>query len=441
MQVLDLAIDILTDITTNDTPFNEALKKKFQTDPSIRGFRKDVAGLVGCELRHGLLFERLLEGFALNQEEFYAAALLLANAYFYKHTDIEELKAAVKEKIPEESYEKLLPFLDKGGPTPSYIPEDVKNGSMEYLSLRYNTPIWVLKAWKNFGYGNVFRTLKKNIRPATPSVRVRTSALKCEDVEANPDFVKTPVEAIYSYTGKEPIRKMDWFAKGLLFNEKAGIKSILDQYKVSEPSEVFVYSDNSSIHKEVIESYGASIGLNLGCGNGVENHVDVVKLIKAKDLRNVNFFSAQADSLEASISRPQDLVVVLPPSTEFDSIRENPDFFVHLKTEQLDEIIAKQKAILEGIDPYVAEDGTLIYMVLTMNKKESRFLVGDFLRTHENYKLEKEEQIFPFNALDTTIYFAVLKKESKLAKATPPLGELESAVSIANGLSASSAEE
>lgn len=52
MKEFDLSLEILEDIVANDVAFNEALKKRFQADQEIRPFRHEVAGLVGCELRH-----------------------------------------------------------------------------------------------------------------------------------------------------------------------------------------------------------------------------------------------------------------------------------------------------------------------------------------------------------------------------------------------------
>lgn len=425
MQELQLSIDILKDIHENGTLFNEALKKKFQTDVSIRPLRKDVAGLVGCELRHDILFAFLLKDFGLGDDEYFAAALLLGDAYFYKRVSLEALSSAVKELVGEEKFAKVEPLLDKGGENPTYIPDDIKQGSVEYLSLRYNTPLWVLKIWNHFGYGNMYKSLRKNIRPSAPSLRARYSVLDKEVVENNPDFIKTAIEGIYAYQGKEPLRKLDWVRSGKMFVEKAGIKAIFDQYKISEPMEAFLYGNNDQALKELVESYGDSIGLNLGVSDSLDSHVEVSRLIKEKDLHNVNFFSAASDALEAYITRPQDLVIAMPSSSEFDSIRENPDFFVHLKQDSLDGLLSGQAKLLEDLAPHVAEHGKLVYLVLTMNKKEGHYAVFEFLKNHPEFNLEKEEQLFPYNGLDTTAYYAVLSKDPDLAKASPSVGGLD----------------
>ena len=430
MKEFDLSLEILEDIVANDVAFNEALKKRFQADQEIRPFRHEVAGLVGCELRHDILFQYLLKGIEATDEEKRVFSLVLANAYFYRHFSADVIKAAALEKIPEERLALLDELLAKADQPSSFVPENVKQGSLEYLSLRYNTPLWVLKIWEHFGYGVCYRLLRKNARPKSITLRVRPSAVNPEEIFGSADFQKTPVSNIATYVGKTPIRKLDALRQGKLFEEKLGIKAVIDQYPVGDPGEIFLYNDLSHDQaiKELIEANGEAIGLNIGV-KSLEAHADALRFLKAKRVHNVNLFAAEPDALEASISRPQELVYVFAESSDFDAIRETPDFFVHLKQEKMDAYIQRQKELLEGASKYVALDGRLVYVVLTLNKKEGHNQIENFIKTHEGFELEKEEQLYPYDGLDTMLYYATLKKVPDLAKATPPLGEVSSTVS------------
>ena len=437
MQELDISKEILSDILEGDTLFAEALRKKFQTDPSIRALRPNVAGLVGCELRHHLLFTYLLEpNKEWTTEEKYYAYLGLANEYFFKRFDGLIVKAALKEKLGEDKLTLLEPLFLKAGKPEEYIPTTIARSSNQYLSLRYNTPEWVLKIWEHFGYGVTYKILRKNIRPLISTLRVRTSILKEDELLKNPDFKKTTVEGIVAYTGKMPLRRLDEVKQGKIFIEKPAIKATLDKFKVSEPSEAFLFSGNEddSIIKEFIESYGSSIGLNIGVYD-VSKRVEVTKLIKALDLRNVNFFSGDPVAIDAAISRPQDLVVVSPNSSNFDLIREYPDYILHFKKEGMDELFAKEKAMLEGCSKFVAENGTLLYVIFTISRKEGHQTIADFLQVHPEFKFINEVQLFPFDELDTAMYYAVLRKEPDVAKVTPPLADLEAAKTISSSVS------
>jgi len=439
MQELDISKEILTDILEADTQFAEALRKKFQADASIRALRPNVAGLVGCELRHHLLFTYLLEpNKEWTNEEKYYACLGLANEYFFKRFDSVIVKTALKDKLGEAKMAILEPFFLKAGKPEEYIPTTIARSSNQYLALRYNTPEWVLKIWEHFGYGVTYKILRKNIRPLISTLRVRSALIKEDDLLKNPDFKKTSVNGILSYVGKMPLRRLDEVKQGKIFVEKPALKATLDKFKVSEPSEAFLFSGNEddSIIREFIETYGATIGLNIGVYD-VSKRVEITKLIKSLDLRNVNFFSGDPLAIDAAISRPQDLVVVSPNSSNFDLIREYPDYILHFKKEGMDELFAKEKAMLEGCSKFVAENGTLLYVIFTISRKEGHQTIADFLQVHPEFKFVNEVQMFPFEDLDTAMYYAVLHKESEVAKASAPLADLEAVKTSSSSVSLS----
>jgi 16S rRNA C967 or C1407 C5-methylase (RsmB/RsmF family) len=447
MEEINLAEAILADITEGDTSFSEALRKVFQADVSKRPYRGTVAGLVGCELRHHLLFSYLTEPFKdYTPSDKRVLGLGLSDAYFFKRIPTEQLLAALKEKLGEAKLAEAQSLLDKAGKPEEFIPTDLQKTSNKYLSLRYNTPEWVLKIWEHYGYGTTFKILKKNNHQNTTSVRVRTSLVTVDEImNNNPDYAKTAVEGMLYYGGKEPLRKLPEFRDNKIFAERLATKDIVDKFMVEEPSEAFFYDGNedSSLLKEAIEGYEAKIGLNLGVGD-LNHYVDVMRMIRDANLKNVNFFAADPSALEASISRPQELVVCAPASSNFDLIREYPDYLLHFKKEAMDALFAKEKATLEGTSRFVAEHGTLIYMIYTISKKEGHQTIADFVLAHPEFKIVREAQLFPFEELDTALYYCVMRKDTALAKANPPLTALAASapsVSASASAAAEAAEE
>ncbi|MCI2111502.1 MAG: hypothetical protein LKK13_04070 [Bacilli bacterium] len=423
MQELDLSERILGDILDNDVPFGEALRKVFQTNQPLRPMRPLVAGLVGCELRHHLLFGYLtepLEGYEIADRR--VLALGLGDLYFFKRVPAADMKAALLEKLGEEKMALAAPLIDKAADPANYIPPKLPKSSNKYLSLRYNTPEWVLKIWEHYGYGTTYKILKKNNRPLINAVRVRTAMITPEQLmNNNSDYAKSPIKDMLFLGGRTPLRKLPEFLAEQVFLEKLATKKIIDEFKVQEPSEVFLFNGNrdSSILKEVVETYGSSIGMNLGVYD-LQKYADVSRMIRELGLKNVNFFAGDPSALEASISRPQDLVIAAPDSSNFDLIRESPDYLLHFKKEGMDELFAEEKAMLEGLSKYVDEGGTYIYMIYTVSKKEGHATVQDFLLRHPEFKLVKEEQFFPFDELDTALYYAAMKKETPLVKEGVP---------------------
>ena len=80
-------------------------------------------------------------------------------------------------------------------------------------------------------------------------------------------------------------------------------------------------------------------------------------------------------------------------------------------------------------------------MIYTISKKEGHATVTEFLMNHPEFKIVKEEQLFPYDELDTALYYCVLKKETPLAKEGVPAEALAAAKAApAASISAQSAK-
>lgn len=422
MKQLDISSMILNDILDNHTCFPDALKKVFQASIELRPLRGDVAGLIGCELRHDLLFKELLKDIdGLDEKEKRIVSLGLANIYYYRHFSLEEISTAVKTRLGEEKYNLVSSLFVEKEAGADLIPESVDKKSLTYLSLRYNIPEWALRIFQHFNYSICFKSAKRYARPFVTTLRLTDSSLY-EGYKASSDFIETKIPYVFAYKGKLPLRKNEDVKKGVLFEERPGAKDIIDQTLVSAPCEVFLYTgkENNGFEKELIETYKDSIGLNIGTKN-MDNKADVIRFLKQKELKNVNFFEASDPlSMEAAISRQQDLVICCPDSTNFDSISVSPDFFVQFDTNKMDEILQGEKDALEGCAKYVEVGGKLVYTVFTLSTKEGRGTVTSFLKKHPEFELIKDKQHFPFEDMGCSYYYAILeRKEDSVAISTP----------------------
>ena len=77
----------------------------------------------------------------------------------------------------------------------------------------------------------------------------------------------------------------------------------------------------------------------------------------------------------------------------------------------VDGYISNQKAALISASDFVEDGGNLIYMVSTMNKKETVQIIDDFLREKEGFTLIEQKQFLPFDKYDSTLFIAILRKE------------------------------
>lgn len=419
MRPLEIVKDLLKQILYQGMEFSHALRLAFKDNQADKEYASLVSAIVGCELRHHFLFARIVDDLSGDYSEDQKCLLFaaLANTLFLKRLEQDDVFAYVRASFNEEQtnvIEKLLAYQDSPR---DLIPESIPPESLEYLSLRFNTPEWLVKMWqKHFGRGVTYKLLKKNNKPQLQSCRVNTLMTTTKEVlDDNPEFREAPISDMVIYQGKAPIRKNAFFQSFDVFLLKMAIKEMMDKVCGDDVGEAFLYSyEDNSIIREFFLKFQTRIGLNLGVPN-TDERLDISKIIRYNKLTNVNFFGAHPSEMKAAISRPQDLVIVNPQSSNFDLIRAYPDYLLHFKRESIDELVAAQKETLENCSSYVGEDGILVYIVSTINRKEGRSLIMDFLDKHRDFVLIEEKQRFPFDPLDTALYYAIMKRKVEAA--------------------------
>jgi len=415
MKALEIVQSVLKQILYEGVEFQQALKAAFKDKPEDKEHSSLVSAILGCELRHHLLFERIVNDLNddYSQEQRCLIYAALANNLFLKRIEQPEIIEHVRSSFDETKIvkvEKLLAYQDSPR---DLIPESIPLESIEYFSLRFNTPEWLVKMWqKHFGRGVTLKLLKKNNKPQLLSCRVNTMVTTAEQILAdNPEFRAATINDMVIYQGKSPIRKNTFFQTFDVFLLKLGIKELMERICSEDINEVLMYSGkDNSIVRELFLKYQKRIGINLGVPN-LDERLDLTKAIKYNQLSNVNFFAAEPLEMRAAISKPQDLVIVHPKSSDFDLIRSYPDYLLHFKKENIDALVAKQKETLEGAANYVAENGIFVYLVSTINRKEGHSLIMEFLDKNREFSLIEEKQRFPFDALDTALYYAIMKRK------------------------------
>jgi len=419
MKALEIARDVLDHIIFGKSEFQSALKAAFKDNVADKEHSSLVSAIVGCELRHHFLFERIVRDLSsdFSQQQICLLYAALANNLFLKRLDANEVLAYVRQTFDEAHValiDKLLAYQDSPR---DLIPEAIPAESIEYLSLRFNTPEWLVKMWqKHFGRGITYKLLKKNNKPQLLTCRINTLSTTLKDVlEDNGEFVAAPISDMVIYQGKAPIRKNIFFQGFDVFLLKMGIKELMDRVCTDDVGEAFLYSgEDNSVVREFVLKYQKRIGLNLGVPD-LDERLDVTKMLKYNQLTNVNFFQAEPSAMNAAISRKQDLVIAHPKSSDFDLIRAFPDYLLRFSKDEIDSIVLKEKEALEGCATFVDEEGILVYMVSTINRKEGHSLIMEFLQKHREFTLIEEAQKFPFDPLDTALYYAIMKRKAEEA--------------------------
>lgn len=411
MKELETAKKILLKITLESHPFALALRVAFKKDNVDPQSKNNITALLGCELRHHYLLDNLIARYVEEPdfEKTIYLRFLLANKLFLKRFSEHELYALASQDIDKEKIDNLLMFVTS---TNEIIPNDLEKDSPEFLSMRFNTPAWVIRMWqKQYGKGIVFKILKTNYHQSIPSVRINTRLVKSEEILGKyPDFSASTVEDVLIYQGRGTPKYLEEFKSRKMFFYKMGTKYVVDKLDLEPIKGIAIYSDvPNNIYLDLAVRFGKDVPLEV-ISNHTQSYFEGKKICEEDGYNHINFYNAASSSVITCLSKKVHTFFCLPKSTMFDLLRSTPDYFLRLKQDALDEIIQGEGAALDECAERVEVEGTLIYMIPTISKKESVNLIANFLFKHPEFKLVEEKQFFPFDAYDSCLYYAILEK-------------------------------
>lgn len=414
MNIFETSKTVLLKLVNEDVPFTIALKNTFKKNNSDAIEKSNVAALVGCELRHHYIFDNLINRF-FEGEEFEKTIYLrfaLANGLFLKRFPEKDLVALAEQDLDKEKIYALYSFVKS---TNEIIPKELDKSSPEFLSLRYNTPAWIIRMWqKQYGKGVVFKTLKVNYRQSVPSIRVNEKKINIDEFLAkHPDFSKAPVDNMIIYQGRGSPKKIPEFDNGSLYFMKMATKVILDSLDLDVLKGIAIYTEvPNNIYLDLLTRFGEEAKADLVINN-TNCYYETKRNLEKLGKHRMFIYEAEYTSLLTCLSKKVHTMICMPKSSTFDLFRSTPDYFLRIKQDGLDELIANESACLAECSKYVEDGGELVYMVPTLSRKESNNVIAKFLVENKDFELIEERQFFPFEVYDSCLYSARLKKVEK----------------------------
>lgn len=404
---LELSIQVLKSILYEDVSFKKALKNVVICNKS--GQVKTISGLVGCELRHHLFFETLVKG-EFTEEQKVAAYLALANHFFYKRINVKSIEEMINNHFSTEEQRGLSEILMTGKSPVEMIP--YPNNTVEFASIRFNNPLWLTKMWKkHYGSGCLYKILKANSKPSTISIRLDKNIDSEEFLHKNKDVVTFNSESgLYEISSKVSYKTLDEYKSFNAISINPVISNIFRKYQNDLITEFSIYTgEDDSLVENCVLSHGSNVGINVMVPD-LSKRSSLLRFIRIRQLKNINLFSVKDEvSMKCGISHKQEIIYCFPKSSSFNKIPLYPDYIQHIKRDDLDELISRQKEVLENCSKFVMEEGLLVYIVDTLSNKETIGVTDEFLSKHKEFELVEKTQHFPFESEKSSVFCAVFK--------------------------------
>jgi len=105
-------------------------------------------------------------------------------------------------------------------------------------------------------------------------------------------------------------------------------------------------------------------------------------------LINIDSIICDATTFVPDYKNQFDIVLADVPCSGLGLLRTKPDIKTNMTVDKIKSLIPLQQEILQNVSLYVKPGGTLIYSTCTINKKENRAQVNEFLEANKEFYLE-----------------------------------------------------
>ena len=119
--------------------------------------------------------------------------------------------------------------------------------------------------------------------------------------------------------------------------------------------------------------------------------------------------SLSCDDLAKEFKDQADYVLLDAPCSGLGTLKRKSDLKYHLKSEDLDDLVKIQSALLDSAAKALKSAGRLVYSTCTLNRKENEKQIAQFLKRHKDFELLEEKLLMTREDADF-FYVALLYK-------------------------------
>lgn len=412
MTLLKDSYEIISYMLIKKETFSHALNSFLLTNVRTSREIKDIKKAYLIFFKHYYLYKKITKE-SLSKVTpsliAYMGVSLLTLKYF-ENIDINDvisfLKIALKnnkEKYNDEIEQILINF--KNGK--DYCFKNLEKGSVEYLSIMFNLPEWFIQMILNQQNGPIAKEIFNSFKGKNEEFYIQLKLEDLENIEHEEfDKLMRNEDGLFLDVSEDLVKK-GFFAKTHEFyeyifkNDLKQINKYVTLYQ-SEKSNFFYKFLNEYLYKNNV--------LNLAFESFFENP-EPIKKVTPKQIRDLFIYESTVGQLIARLNFKQDLIFYFPKSTNFEKFYYSPEYCINFNQKDIDSLINDQQDGLKEISNYVAQNGMLVYLVETIDKKETSIIIDKFLKTNDDFELVASEFVMPTSSKKVFGYYAILKRK------------------------------
>ena len=290
--------------------------------------------------------------------------------------------------------------------------KEVVGKKEEVLAIKTSHPTWLVNMWiKQYGYDIAEKICFSNLEIKPVTARVNTLKIsKQELLEKEPLFQAGNVsEDALIYHGSH-LAATSYFKEGFVsIQDEASqmVAYLLDPKPGMRVLDTCSAPGTKATHiAQLMQDEGEIL-----CGDIHEHRVHLIEEgAKRLDITCMKAVVMDATTLE-NIEGTFDRVLCDVPCSGYGVLANKSDIKYHMESSDMDTLIPLQQKILNCACEKVKQDGVLVYSTCTLNKKENEKQIEAFLSTHEDFILEEQKTIFPFEYQSDGFFMAKLRRK------------------------------
>ena len=285
----------------------------------------------------------------------------------------------------------------------------------EYLSIVYSSERWIVRLWTDAYGGEKTEALLKASNE-TPELAVRVNLMKTDRKS-----LKEKLEALGFEAAESEVSDRALLVKGsgLLDTElyREGMFSVQDEASILA-SDALDAKPGDCIADVCAAPGGKTFATaELMAGKGViyamDKYEHKLKLMEAQAKRagieNIRLLKHDSTEPVEGLKERMDKVLADVPCSGLGVIRRKPEI-KYKGMQDLDELIERQRQILQAAASYVKAGGTLVYSTCTINPVENEKQIVEFLRGNKEFKALEQKQLLPGGGTDG-FFICKMRKE------------------------------
>lgn len=400
----EIALKVLYEIDVKSAYSNISLKQHLKDVPLKSVDRALVTQLVYGVTKNKSRIDWILSNFSrtpIRKMSPWVLNILRLGVYQIVYLDKIPQSASVNESVKlgkKYGHKKIAGFINAILRNITRASEETlqpdKNDIINFLSIYYSHPKWLVKKWvKEFGIDFASDLLKKNNE--APCLSIRTNTLR------------TSRENLLQLLREDGIRAEEgkWCSEAIIVKHISNIQQ--NQYfrkgffQVQDQSSMLVGNILDPEEGQlVLDICAAPGGKATHIAQKMNNKGKVIardiydhKLSLMKEnidrlgITNITLENFNALDLDQNLIDQVDKVLLDVPCSGLGILRRKPDLKWNKKIEDLASLTSLQLKILENAARYVKKGGTIVYSTCTINREENLNLVKTFLDQNSSFQL------------------------------------------------------